>query len=408
MEEYRALSACRACDGKSLETYLDLGKMPLVNSLLRTPDEPTRRYPLEVVFCGDCGLSQLSGVVDPSILFSEYAYQSSISQTFLNHCAGLAKVCAELGMREQDLVVDIASNDGAALKQFLPYGIRPLGVDPATNLAIQATADGIPTVNEFWGPSLADRVLSEHGSAKIITAQNVFAHVNDINAFAAGVKKLLDKEGTFVIEVPYGVDMFKDNLFDTIYHEHLSYFMLGPMMRVLERNGLYVNRVDRIDIHGGTIRVYAQHDPKPDTSVESLLLMEESEGWRSFERYREFGSRPEAIKEDLAAFIGGLRYKGKRIAGFGASAKGCIMLNYCGMTSEHISFIVDDTPTKQGKWQPGTRIPVLPRAALETNRPDYLLVLAWNFLKEVKAKTSGFKQSGGRYILPVPALHIET
>jgi SAM-dependent methyltransferase len=294
-------------------------------------------------------------------------------------------------MRQGDLVLDIASNDGCALKEFLPYGVRPLGVDPAENLAAIATADGIPTLAKFWSPAVADEIVQKHGKARIITAMNVFAHVHDVHSFVEGVKRALADDGTFIIEVPYLVDLLNNNIFDTIYHEHLSYYLVSPLVRLFEAHGLHLNNVERIDIHGGTVRLFVQKNAAPNAALERLLRQEKNEGYLSFEKYREFARHSEKIRAELTAMVQQLRSQGKTIAGFGASAKGCIMLNYCGMDSSHVSYIVDDTPEKQGRFMAGCRIPIVPRSVLETQKPDYLLVLAWNFLPEVQAKTAAFR-----------------
>ncbi len=382
--------------------------MPLVNRLPTTPHEKNEpKYPLRVLFCHDCGLSQLSVVVDPAEMFSHYVYRSSISKTFANHCAKLAQTAHErLGMREGDLVVDIASNDGCALREFLPYGVRPLGVDPAENLAAAATAEGITTIPKFWSPDVAKEILHNYGQAKIVTAMNVFAHVDDVHSFIEGIKNVLDVEGTLIIEVPYLADLLNNNIFDTIYHEHLSYFLVSPLVRLFKDHDMHINDVDLINIHGGTVRLYVQKCPSQNPALERLVRLEKNEDYLSFGKYEDFGSRAEKIKADLITTIEKLHSEGKIIAGFGASAKGSIMLNYCGILPEYITYIVDDTPEKQGKFMAGCRIPIVSRSELEKKMPDYLLVLAWNFFPEVQSKTVSFRNHGGKYILPVPSLHI--
>ncbi len=405
---HQSVNNCRICGGTKLEPYLDLGTMPLVNNLVddpRTTSEP--KFPLVVLFCHGCGLSQLSVVVAPEVMFSNYVYRSSISKTFANHCAQLAQTAQrEFGLGAGDLVVDLASNDGCALREFLPFGVRPLGVDPARNLAAMATAEGIPTIARFWSRELAEEIVTDHGHAKIMTAMNVFAHVHDLRSFIQGVARVLAEDGTFIVEVPYLVDLLKDNIFDTVYHEHLSYYLLNPLIGFCASEGLHVNRADRIDIHGGTLRLYIQRHPAPHASLQSLLQGEREGGYLSFDRYREFSKCAEKIKRDLVATVRSLHAEGKSVAAFGASAKGSIMLNYCGLGRSDILYTVDDTPEKQGKYMAGTHIPIVSRKILEIQRPDYLLVLAWNFFKEVQAKTAEFREQGGKYLLPVPSLHV--
>jgi SAM-dependent methyltransferase len=404
-EMHQKVTQCRICKGTRLERYIDLGLMPLVNKHLDKQDgqnEP--KFPLDVLFCNDCAASQLSVVVDPSALFSHYVYRSSVSQTFADHCFELAKDCEKkLGMKKNDLVIDIASNDGCSLKEFAKLGVRPLGVDPAENLAEIANRSGIPTLAKFWSPDIADEIVRRHGKAKIITAMNVFAHVHDVHSFVEGVKRSLADDGTFIIECPYMVDLVNTSVFDTIYHEHLSYFLISPLVRLFKEHGLSLNRIERIPIHGGTVRLFVQRREAPDASVRDLLELEKSEGFLSFEKYRALAQSTEKIKTELRAMVQKLKSEGKRIAGFGASAKGCIMLNYCGLTQKDIDFIVDDTPEKQNKFFAGVRIPIVPREALASRKPDYLLVLAWNFFDEIRKKTAAYEQAGGKYVLPVPS-----
>ncbi|HSU72893.1 MAG TPA: class I SAM-dependent methyltransferase, partial [Candidatus Binatia bacterium] len=357
----RDITECRVCQGTNLETYLDLGTMPLVNNLPTRPDQQDARFPLEVKYCNDCSLSQLGVVVDPSVLFSNYVYRSSISKTFVNHCAELAKTAHDkLGMKENDLVIDIASNDGCALRQFAPYKVRTLGVDPAQNLASIANKDGISTVPSFWSPAMADYIMRDKGAAKIVTAMNVFGHVDNIKEFVHGIDRVLADDGTFIVEVPYLVDLLKNNIFDTVYHEHLSYFLASPMAKCFSSNGLHINHVDRIDIHGGTLRVYAQKKQNPDASINDLLDREKAEGYLSKDMYWEFQKKADATRADLVAMVRGIKSSKKTIAAFGASAKGSIMLNYCKLGPKDISFVVDDTPEKQNKYMAGTHIPILP------------------------------------------------
>lgn len=402
------ITQCRICKGTRLERYIDLGLMPLVNKHLDRQDEQNEpKFPLDVLFCHDCAASQLSVVVDPGLLFSQYAYRSSISQTFADHCYALAKDCEKsLGMKKNELVIDIASNDGCSLKEFTKLGVRPLGVDPAENLAAIANKEGIPTLAKFWTPAVADEVVRQHGKAKIITAMNVFAHVHDVHAFVDGIKRSLADDGTFIIECPYMVDLVNTNVFDTIYHEHLSYFLITPLARLFKEHGLSLNRVERILIHGGTIRLFVQHREAPDNSVRELLDLEKREGFLSFEKYKTLAQSTEKIKDELRVMVQKLKSEGKRIAGFGASAKGCIMLNYCGLTPQDIDYIVDDTPEKQNKYFAGVRIPIVPRDKLASQKPDYLLVLSWNFFDEIRQKTAAFEQAGGKYVLPVPSPQI--
>lgn len=406
---FTAINACRVCGSKDLKEYIDLGEMPLVNNLSQNKNEPDHRFPLKVNYCAGCSHSQLSGVVDSKLLFSSYVYRSSMSQTFAQHCAKLAeKSVKDLGVTKGSLVIDIASNDGCLLKQFLPYKVRVLGVDPAENLAELATNEGIPTIAAFWTPAVAQYILKEYGPAMLITATNVFAHVHNLSEFIKGVNIALDEKGTFIIEVPYLVDLIKSNIFDTVYHEHLSYCLLDPLVHFFKKQNLIVTHVEHINIHGGTIRLYIQKKGEPDDSVTKMIGEERVQGFHSFDRYREFAYKTHMIRDEFIRLLKNLKAQEKKVAAFGASAKGTILMNFCGITSQEISFVVDDTPEKQGKYIAGVKIPIVDRSYLKNieTKPDYLAVLAWNFFDEIKAKTKEFYESGGKYILPVPFPHI--
>ncbi len=408
-KNYTELKECRICKSKNLVPYLDLGDMPLVNSYLR-PEEIKKevKYPLKVLLCKDCFFSQLSIVVDPSVLFREYAYRSSISTFFQNHCKELA---LELNSRycvENDLVVDIASNDGCLLKPFKEKGNQVLGVDPAVNLAEFANSQGIPTLAEFWDERFAKKVEEDYGKAKIITAFNVFAHVDDIHSFVKGVKQLLAKDGFFIIESPHLLDLIKHNEFDTIYHEHLSYLLLKPLQQLMKNYGLKISRVKKYPIHGGSVRIYVEHDSmsREDGSYERILSEEEAEGLYREKAYFEFKEKVERVKTDLTSQINQLKKQGKTVSCFGASAKGSILLNYCGLNNNQIDFIFDHTPEKQNKFSPGTHIPIISPGFLLEKKPDYLLLTAWNFAKEIIEKTKDYKLNGGKYIVPIPKVEI--
>ncbi len=404
---YQEVEECRVCGGTDFTPYLDLGEMPLVNRLLTDPNDPDPKFPLEVLYCNDCSNSQLSVVVDPSILFRDYVYRSSMSQTYMDHCARMARLSErELDMSEGDLVVDIASNDGALLQQFKPYNVRVLGIDPATNLAKIATEEGIPTIAEFWPGDLPERIIEEYGPAKIITATNVFAHVGDIQGFARGVYDLLDEEGTFMVEFPYMVDLIQNGCFDTIYHEHLSYFLVSPLVELFRRVGLDIARVDRLPIHGGSVRLYVRKDGSIETSVEENLLMEEEMGYHDISRYLGFAEKTDEVREDLLDLLEQKQTRGESVAAFGAAAKGTILLNYCDIGPEIIPYIVDDTPEKQGKYIPGMHIPVVSRDRLTRSIPDNLLILPWNFLTEILSNTASFRSTGGSYIAAIPRVRV--
>jgi SAM-dependent methyltransferase len=410
---YFTLGECRVCGARDLVPFLDLGDMPLVNRYVRPEDaagvEP--RYPLSINFCPACANSQLSVVVSPEILYTHYDYQSSVSETFQRHCEEMARTLVERHRLGADsLVAEIASNDGCLLSKFQAQGVRVLGVEPARNLAAQANAAGRPTLNRFWGTGAAADVIAAQGKASLVVATNVVAHVHDLHGFFREVRAALNPDGVFVFEVPYMVTFINRTEFDTTYHEHLSYFLLKPLRHALEAEGLELAEAEEFDIHGGSIRVSARPfegapGAVPD-SVARLLKWEEELGLHDSAAYLRFSRHVQVLKEELCAFTSSLKARGKRLAGFGASAKGNVLLNYCGLGRETFDYVVDDTPSKQGMLYPGNHLPIVSRAALRERAPDYLLILAWNFADEIIRKTQDYRDRGGRYILPIPSLRV--
>ena len=407
----RVVPRCRICGGDRLEAYFDLGVLPLVDSLLApdATDEP--RAPLSVAFCRDCAHSQLRHAVDPDLLFSEYPYHSSVSRTFREHCRELGAEIRSLFSERPGLrCLDVASNDGCLLREFRELGFEVLGVEPARNLAREANASGIPTVNAFWGAEVAARVLDEHGRFDAVTATNVLAHVVDVHGFVTGVARVLRPSGVFVFEVPYARNLLRETQFDTIMHEHQSYFLLRPLTQLLERHGFAVARVDEKAIHGGTIRVRAVLGPNNGggDGVRALVDRERDEGLWEPDVYRQLEGRARRIREDFRALLARLRAEGRMVAAYGASGKGNIFVNYCGVGAEQMRFIVDDTPDKQGKLYPGARIPIVASNRLRVDPPDYLVLLAWNFAREIMDRTSDFGDAGGRYIIAIPEVRVVT
>jgi len=411
MEEvYRKLTRCRICNSEDLIKYLDLGATPLANSLLdeKNLDKKESRFPLEVLYCNNCSLSQLSIVVDPKVLFSEYVYRSSISKTFESHCRQMAETVSNMMDGKGNLIVDIASNDGCLLQQFKDCGFRTLGIEPAENLVKIAQAIGIETEGLFWDMDAAEKILKKYGKAKVITATNVLAHVDDLGEFLKAVNVLLDENGLFIVEVPYLHDLLAKNEFDTIYHEHLSYFLVKPLQTLYRKNGLAINKIEKFQIHGGSIRIYASNDSsKSDKSIDEFLSMEKNSGLYSIEAYKSFDNKVKNIKEDLIKLLKELKSQNKKVAAYGASAKGNTLLNYCNANKDLIKFIVEDTPEKQNKFAPGSRIPIKDASYLEKENPDFLVMLAWNFAKEIMQKTEGFRKRGGKYIIPIPEVKVE-
>ena len=408
-EAYRKLTRCRICGSKDLTKYLDLGTMPLANSLLDEKDIDAKEnmFPLEVLYCSNCSLSQLSIVVDPRILFSNYVYRSSISKTFQDHCKNMAEAVSEIFRGKNNLVVDIASNDGCLLEQFKDCGFKVLGIEPAENLARIANSTGIETIGLFWNVDAAKKVLKKYGRAKVITATNVLAHVDEVNDFLKGVHMLLDDDGLFIVEAPYLYDLLAKNEFDTIYHEHLSYFLVKPLIMLYEKNGLAINRIEKFPIHGGSLRIYAsKNKSNAHESVNEFLSLEKSANLYGIDTYKSFDKKAKKVREDLIKLLTELKRQNKKVAAYGASAKGNTLLNYCNATKDMIKFIIEDTPEKQNKLAPGSRIPIKDASYLDRENPDFIVLLAWNFAKEIMQKTEKYKQRGGRYIIPIPEVKI--
>lgn len=409
-KKYKEVKNCRICASKNLISYLNLGEMPLANSFItKARIEDEERFPLNILLCKDCYLSQLSVVVDPKRLFSNYAYRSSISDSFNKHCCELAKELSGKILKRGDLVVDIASNDGSLLIPFKRMGGRVLGIEPAKNIAKIANDSKIETISKFWSTDVAKKINKKYKKAKIITAFNVFAHVDDMHEFIEGAKILLDKTGYLIIESPHLLNLIENTEFDTVYHEHLSYLLLKPLQKLIESHGLKIAKVKTYDIHGGSIRMYIEHSDqnRSDGSLQKIIAKEQSGGLYNTRRYLQFKNEVEKIKKDLVNKLDNLKKRGNKISGFAASAKGNTLLNYCNIDHKIIDFIFDDTPEKQNKLFAGVHIPVISPKYIANKKPDYLLVLAWNFAKEIISKTKHYQLRGGKYILPIPSLRIK-
>lgn len=400
------ITACRICKEKTLQQFLSFGPMPLANGFLREEQldlhEPS--YPLDVCFCPTCGLVQLRHAVAPEILFKEYAYLTSASEPARLHFAKLAEeVIQKFSVPPNSLVIDIGSNDGTLLQSFQRYGMRSLGIEPASNVAEVAVSRGIDTVNDFFSERLAHRLRSERVPAKIITATNLFAHVHDLDSLLRGVNYLLSEDGIFVIEVPYLIDMLEKLEFDTIYHEHLSYFSVRPLVTILTRFNMNIVEVERISSAGGSIRIYIEKSaPGLSSTVNSLLKLEREKGIESIEVYQKFSQEIHHIKETLLEILHSLKARGASIAGYGAAAKGNILLNCCEIGADVLDYIVDTTPFKQGSYSPGMHIPICPESRFREEPPDYALLLAWNYADAIIAKEAEYHRAGGRFIVPIP------
>ncbi|MDA0681653.1 MAG: sugar nucleotide-binding protein [Proteobacteria bacterium] len=408
----RAVTSCRVCGGAALEKYLDLGMMPLANNLAPTANEAKsmQRFPMQVQYCRDCSLSQLTVVIDPREMFSHYTYRSSVNKGYVRHCRSMAESVQQfLGLVPGDLVVDIAGNDGALLREFKDaLGVDVLNVDPAENISAIAKARGIPTINEFWSVEVARRILDEYQRPKLITATNVFAHVDDVRGFISAAKNCLAEVGALMLEFPYGVDFIEHHEFDTIYFEHLSYVLIEPVRRLAALSGMEVFNVEKQDIHGGSVRVFIgiAGNHEINTSVKKFIDAEKADGYHDDKKYLNWNCEVDDLISNLSRELCKLKAEGAKIAAFAASAKGNTLLNACGLDSNTIDYIVDDTPEKIGRFSPGNGIPIVDRSVLEKDPPDYLLILAWNFAREIIAGTSQFSDQGGQYIIPIPSFGI--
>ncbi len=397
---------CRSCGAVDGRTVLDLGQQPLANSLVRTDatEDAERRCSLVLNLCRECRLLQLAETIRPEDLFSEYVYFSSYSNRMLEHAAAYVDSSVVTHcLHEKSFVVEIASNDGYLLKYFVARGIPCLGIEPAHNVAAAARSQGVDTVEAFFGLATANAIAGER-QANLIVANNVFAHAPQPNDFVAGISRLLAPNGVATLEFPWAAEMLRNLEFDTIYHEHVFYYAAMPLVPLLHRHGLELIRVDVLPIHGGSLRIHVAHrGAYPiDSSVAAVLEAERAAGLADDLSYDTFSNGVAALRHDLMTLLRTLKQGGARIAAYGASAKGSTLLNFCDIGTETIDFIVDRSPHKQGLLSPGKRIPILPPTALTEQRPDYALLLTWNFADEILAQQLDYRAAGGRFIVPLP------
>jgi novobiocin biosynthesis protein NovU/D-mycarose 3-C-methyltransferase len=399
---------CRACGSKNLKLILDLGKTALVNDFLK-PEEVANykiSLPLRVVLCPDCSLVQLADTVDPKILYSHYAYVTSTSKTMDTHLNNMMThllSTARLGSGSK--VLEIASNTGVFLKKFKEQGCEVLGIEPAGNIADVALATAIPTRKEFFNATTAKKLKAEWGTADLILGRHVFAHIDDLRDLVAGLEAVSHAETLIAFEVPYIVDFFEHTEYDTIYHEHLSYISVAAIEALVKDSAFMLSRVDHYPIHGGSILFHLRHRSSkaaPHASVTQALEKEKNMRLAEPATWEAFVRRVSHIRAELPALLRRLKAQGKRIIGYGASAKGNTLLNTCGITTKELDYIIDNTPFKQNKIAPGSWIPVRPPEMLLKDQPDYALLLAWNFAPEIIKRETEFQKRGGRFIVPIP------
>jgi SAM-dependent methyltransferase len=402
-----AEARCRSCGASGLELFLDLGSTPLADALVPESHvdgvDPT--YPLEVAFCPGCSLVQIVETVDPVELFQrEYPYYSSFSDALLCHSRENALDLIERrALGPESLVVELASNDGYLLKNFVEAGVPVLGIDPARGPAEAARRIGVETLCDFFGERLAGELARQGKRADVVIGNNVLAHVADTNGFVRGIAELLADDGVAVIEVPYVRDLIEHCEFDTIYHEHLCYFSVTALDALFRRHGLHLNEVKRLPIHGGSLRLYVEPRERVGESVRRLLAEERAQGLDGFAYYADFGARVRALGDELRALLEGMKSQGKRIAAYGAAAKGSTLLNAFGLGRETLDFVVDRNVHKQGKYMPGNHLPVSAPERLLEEMPDAVLLLTWNFKDEILAQQAEYRRRGGKFVVPIPS-----
>jgi hypothetical protein len=387
---------------------ISLGDVPLVNALVDPGDStPDARYPLDVVRCRRCTLVQIKVTVDSATLFRSYTYFSSYSQTFLDHARTFAERSIErLALGAESLVVEAASNDGYLLQYFVAAGVPALGVEPAANVAAVARDGGIETISEFLDEELATGIVAGRGTADLVVANNVLAHVPDLHGFVGALRILAGESGLVVVEVPYVRDLVDRVEFDTIYHEHLSYFSLTALEHLFRTHDLVILDVERLPVHGGSLRISASASGTPASVVAAILAEEREWGVGDDARYDSFAAAAGSVQTDLRALVAGVVDAGASVAGYGAAAKGVVLANVCGLDVQLVRFVVDRNPHKQGLLLPGVRIPVEPPERLTAEQPDYCLLFAWNLTDEIVAQQADYQAAGGRFIIPVPAPRI--